>query len=69
MLSINKRTLVAGGSIGFLMGFFFLHPFSILFQGMIHPKFNLYFTFFKDAFNLHHLPMAFVHKTSNTKAS
>ena len=59
MQSINKRTLVAGGGIGFLMGFFFLHPFSMLFQGLIHPKFNLNFTFLKDAFNSHHLPMAF----------
>ena len=59
MQSIKKRILLAGGGIGLLMGFFFLHPFSMLFQGMIHPTFNLNITFLKDAFNLHHLSMAF----------
>ena len=50
---------VIGGLTGFLLGFIILHPFSMLFQGLIHPTFSLHFELLADAFNPHHLPMAF----------
>ena len=59
MQLINYKKCLTGGGIGFLMGFFILHPFSMLFQGMIHPTFNLNFAILKNAFSPHHLPMAF----------
>lgn len=53
------RKFLIGAIGGFLLGFVILHPFSMLFQGMIHPTFNLDFAVISDAFNPHHLPMAF----------
>ena len=58
-----KRTTLnrypVGIIVGFLSGFIILHPFSMLFQGMIHPTISLEFKKILDAFNPHHLPMAF----------
>jgi hypothetical protein len=57
-----KRKILKGYPIGiivgFLAGFILLHPFSMLFQGMIHPTIHLEFTKVLDAFNPHHLTMA-----------
>ncbi len=59
MSKVIVRNILIGAAGGFMLGFIILHPFSMLFQGMIHPTFNLNFAILKDAFNLHHLPMAF----------
>jgi hypothetical protein len=58
MSKIYSRSFLIGAVGGFILGFIVLHPFSMLFQGMIHPEFNLNFVTLIDAFNPHHLPMA-----------
>ena len=58
MSNVNPKNLLIGVVSGFMLGFFFLHPFSMLFQGMIHPTFSFNLLVLKDAFNPHHLPMA-----------
>ena len=45
--------------LGFLLGVLILHPFSMFFQGMIHPTFSWDFNDFLSAFSSHHFPMAF----------
>jgi hypothetical protein len=58
MSNVKPRNLLIGVVSGFMLGFFFLHPFSKLFQGMIHPTFSFNLVILKDAFNPDHLPMA-----------
>lgn len=58
MSNVNLKNLLIGVVSGFMLGFFFLHPFSMLFQGMIHPTFSFNLLVLKDAFNPDHLPMA-----------
>jgi hypothetical protein len=58
MSNVNPKHLLIGVVSGFMLGFFFLHPFSMLFQGMIHPTFSFNLVVLKDTFNPHHLPMA-----------
>jgi hypothetical protein len=53
------KNYILGSAIGFLLGFIILHPFGMFLQGAIHPIFNLRFDLIKEAFNPHHLPMAF----------
>lgn len=45
--------------IGFVLGAFFVHPFSMVFQGLVHPSSGVDLTELLNAFNPHHLPMAF----------
>jgi hypothetical protein len=52
----NKLT---GALLGFVMGFFILHPVSMVFQGLIHPDASIRLWQLVEAFNVHHLPMAF----------
>jgi hypothetical protein len=49
----------AGTAAGFLMGFTLIHPFSMVFQGMVHPNIVIDFSKTLDAFSPHHIPMAF----------
>lgn len=47
-----------GAGSGFILGFLVLHPFSMLFQGAVHPKLSLDSAVIANAFSPHHLPMA-----------
>ena len=58
MNRVNQKNILIGAIAGFLLGFIVLHPFSMLFQGMIHPSFNLNFVSLRSAFSPLHLPMA-----------
>jgi hypothetical protein len=55
----NMKNYLFGCTVGFILGFTVLHPVGMLLQGAIHPVFNLRFDLIKEAFNPHHLPMAF----------
>lgn len=52
-----KRYLT-GTAAGFAAGFFILHPLSLLFQGLVHPRFALEISALAWAYNFHHIPMA-----------
>lgn len=58
MNNFNPKKILIGVVAGFLLGFIILHPFSMLFQGMVFPTFNLDFALLHNAFNPLHLPMA-----------
>lgn len=58
MRNVNPINILIAAVSGFVLGFIFLHPFSMLFQGMIYPKFSLNLAVLQEAFNPHHLPMA-----------
>ena len=53
---LNKK--IVGTLLGFMMGFFMLHPASMVFQGLIHPDVSIKLTRIVEAFNVHHIPMA-----------
>ena len=53
---IIKRSI--GALTGFLMGFLLLHPFSMVFQGLVHPNTNIDLSRALNAFSLHHITMA-----------
>lgn len=59
MKKVDWKRYMLVGSMGFLLGIILLHPFSMFFQGMVHPTFQLDFNSFLSAFSPHHLPMAF----------
>ncbi len=48
-----------GFIIGSFVGFMLLHPVSMVFTKIIHPADNIYLDEAVNAFNPHHLPMAF----------
>ena len=54
---MSKKAI--GAILGFVMGFFMLHPLSMVFQGLVHPVEAIDLTRVLNAFNVHHLPMAF----------
>ena len=60
LMDISKRSknYVFGACIGFLLGCILLHPFSMLFQGVISPALNLRLSIFAEAFNAKHFTMA-----------
>ena len=47
-----------GTCVGFFLGFILLHPFSMLFQGVVSPSFHLRISIFAEVFNPAHLTMA-----------
>ena len=44
---------------GFFIGFLILHPFSMVFQGLVHPVIRFDLANFPVAYDMRHLPMAF----------
>jgi hypothetical protein len=54
-----KNRYLIGTLTGMAIGVFVLHPFSMAFQGLIHPAPDIRLFSITDAFNVHHLPMAF----------
>jgi hypothetical protein len=48
----------AGIIAGFLVGFSIIHPFSMVFEGLLLPVININFYSLLYAFHLQHLPMA-----------
>ena len=56
--SNKPKNYAFGASGGFLLGFILLHPFSMLFRGIINPSFHLRMSIFSEAFNANHLTMA-----------
>ncbi len=54
---IIKR-YAGGAAIGFLMGVVVVHPFSMVFQGLVHPWSGVELGELFKAFDVHHLPMA-----------
>jgi hypothetical protein len=48
-----------GALMGFVLGSFLVHPFSMVFQGLVHPSLRVDLNELLNAFNPHHLPMAF----------
>lgn len=48
----------AGIIAGFLVGFIIIHPFSMVFEGLLLPVININFYSLLYAFHLQHLPMA-----------
>jgi|Deesub1362A_J573_1020465.scaffolds.fasta_scaffold00027_83 hypothetical protein len=57
---MKKKFKYSGGAlIGFLLGFIIIHPFSMVFQDMVHPTIKPDFKALLNVFNPHHLPMAF----------
>lgn len=58
MNKFNLKNVLIGAAAGFMVGFLVLHPFSMLFQGMIFPSFQLDFALVKNAFTPLHFPMA-----------
>ena len=59
MRSKKNLKYIIGSGCGFFVGAIILHPFSMIFQNLIRPSFQFNFKALKDAFNPHHLPMAF----------
>lgn len=57
---MNKliRKYPVGMISGMFLGVFVIHPFSMVFQKLVHPGLGLDVAGFGDAFNYHHLPMA-----------
>jgi len=49
---------LAGAISGALFGFLILHPFSMVFQKLVHPNFDFDLARVLTAFSVHHLPMA-----------
>lgn len=58
MINVKPRNLVIGIITGFALGFMVLHPFSMLFQGMVHPSFKFDLSVMRNSYSPHHLPMA-----------
>lgn len=54
---MNRKAI--GTLLGFVMGFFMLHPASMLFKGLVHPGVSDKLNRLVDAFSVQHLPMAF----------
>jgi hypothetical protein len=54
----NLRKYLTGFIVGFVMGVLVLHPFSMVFQNLVHPMIGLEVERVTKAFNIHHLPMA-----------
>jgi hypothetical protein len=59
METFRTGRYAAGTIAGLLIGFALIHPFSMVFQGMVHPNIVIDFSRIFDAFSPHHLPMAF----------
>jgi hypothetical protein len=53
----GRRYAVAMG-VGFLLGALVLHPFSMVFQDLVHPELDLRPALFLKAFSVHHIHMA-----------
>ncbi len=58
MKSENLKRYLVGSLAGLVMGVLVLHPFSMVFQGLVHPISGVEFERVAKAFNVHHLPMA-----------
>jgi hypothetical protein len=59
MKKVIIRGYIAGLLIGFVLGFVIFHPFSMVFTKIIHPVGKIYTDEILNAFNSHHLPMAY----------
>jgi hypothetical protein len=55
----SRFGFLVGGLMGFLLGALLVHPFSMVFQGLVHPSSGVDLKELLNAFNPHHLPMAF----------
>lgn len=53
-----KNRYLIGTLTGMAIGLLLLHPFSMAFQGLIHPAPDIRLSDIANAFNVHHLPMA-----------
>lgn len=54
---MNKYLI--GSILGFIMGALAIHPVSVLLQGAVHPNVMVKVPSIINAFDVHHLPMAF----------
>lgn len=59
MERVDLKRYLTGGLAGFVLGLFFVHPLSMVFQGLVHPISGVELSRVFKAFSVHHLPMAF----------
>jgi hypothetical protein len=57
-MELTMNRYISGAAIGFMMGALVLHPFSMLFQGLVHPEPSFDIRGVLSAFDIHHFPMA-----------